>query len=186
MTPSIGIADELQKLRQLHFNGTLTDDEFTLAKSRLINGPQPNVQLTPFIEQQLSEVRFQNELARIDREWELEREQYQIIGAYGRIYYPSIGLGLSKLLIGVAFGALLFGLAFTVSNMVTLFAPDSELLTNFAKFLFSLALTFTLFFVVNGIYLCFRAQQYSIAFKRYQQRHDKLSLQQFSTISRLL
>lgn len=183
MMHPIGIADELQKLRQLHFNGALTDDEFTTAKSRLISGPQPNVQLTPFIEQQLAEVRFQNELARIDREWELEREQYQIVGPYGRVYYPSVGLGLSKLLIGVAFGSLLFGLAFTVSNLIALFVPENELLTNVAKFLFSLAMAFTLFFVGNGLYLCVRAYQYARAFQRYQQRHALHSSQDSSTIS---
>jgi len=35
----MNLADELQKLQQLHQSGAITDDEFALAKAKLLSGP---------------------------------------------------------------------------------------------------------------------------------------------------
>jgi phage shock protein C len=42
----MSMSDEIEKLHRLHGQGALTDEEFTLAKKRLIDGLQPNSQRT--------------------------------------------------------------------------------------------------------------------------------------------
>jgi uncharacterized Tic20 family protein len=53
----MNVADELHKLQQLHQSGALNDDEFALAKARLLNGP-PEVQPGMDAPLEANEVRF--------------------------------------------------------------------------------------------------------------------------------
>ena len=79
----MSIADELLKLHTLHKEGMLTDEELERAKASLLadpSGPAAG---------QLKEIRRQNEVAQLDREWQIERERYMVYGRYGSRYIPN-------------------------------------------------------------------------------------------------
>lgn len=87
----MNLVDEIEKLQKLHDNGTLTDEEFASAKSRLLAMPveavaQPD---NGTIEQELARLRLQSDLDRLDREWDRERETHMIHGKYGKSSLPS-------------------------------------------------------------------------------------------------
>jgi hypothetical protein len=97
----MNLVEELQKLEQLYQNGSLSTDEFTRAKQALLtNNTQPN----------LSQLNKEVQLSRLDREWELEQQQYMVTGRYGNRHLPSISGGVISI---VAIG--LFGIFWTVS-----------------------------------------------------------------------
>src|SRR5262245_35284278 len=81
----MGLADELQKLEELRQRGTLTEEEFVQAKQSLLSGAGDAMSA------HLDEIKYQNELARVDREWEIEREQYLITTRYGQRVVPEPG-----------------------------------------------------------------------------------------------
>src|SRR5205085_1477539 len=99
----MSLADEIKKLEELRWNGTLTDDEFARAKASLLAAhgapAEPaaaggDAAVAGNLAGQLAEVRYQNELARIDREWEAEKEQYAVTDRYGRRQLPTTGMGI--------------------------------------------------------------------------------------------
>jgi hypothetical protein len=96
----------------------------------------------------------QNDLARLDREWELEREQYLRTGRFGRRYVPtvdrSIYTGLVALVVGIIW------ITFT-SNVF----PNTE----------GFGLFFPLFGIaIIAIGLGLSAINYNLA-QRYEQAH---------------
>ncbi|MBE7380411.1 MAG: hypothetical protein F6J95_003240 [Leptolyngbya sp. SIO1E4] len=84
--------------------------EFEIAKRRVLEGRQDTTH-----DQYLEDIKAQNQLAQLDREWELEREQYMIANKYGR-YIPdktsSVILGIALTGVGIAWtlftGSLVF------------------------------------------------------------------------------
>jgi hypothetical protein len=54
----------------------------------------------------LDEISRHNELARLDREWETEREQYMRTGRYGQRYRPTVGMSIFTGLIAVVGGSI--------------------------------------------------------------------------------
>ncbi len=105
---------------------------------------------------------FQNELERIDREWETERERYMITSKYGRRYVPSSGAAVVVGLFSVS-----MGLIWIMSSLAL------------AHNLGALAGVFPLFgmvFLVGGaaisIYQFRKAQRYQAAFRAYQLRRS--------------
>src|SRR5262249_24765837 len=109
--PPVSIADELLKLEELRRGGSLTDEEFARAKAALLAGASapPGEPVPQHLADQLAEVRYQNELARVDREWETERQKYFVTDRYGRRQVPTSGMG-----IGMAIGGGIFGVLWTV------------------------------------------------------------------------
>ena len=111
----MSLAEEIKKLEDLRWNGTLTDEEFARAKAALIAKledeaePGHKGEAAGAVASQLAEVRYQNDLARIDREWEMEKEQYMVTGKHGTRHLPTQGMGL-----GIAVGGGLFGLFWTI------------------------------------------------------------------------
>jgi hypothetical protein len=63
----------------------------------------------------LETIAQQNELARIDREWQIEREQYLLRGRYGQQMPPSPGMSLVGGAVIVGFGLLWTTLAFAIT-----------------------------------------------------------------------
>ena len=165
----MGIADELQKLEQLRRSGTLTDAEFVQAKAVLLtNPPVPtNVQIGSILEDQLAEVRYHNELARIDREWEIQRRQFQMVGRYGRVYTPTFGLGLATAVGGGFFGAFWTVMAFAITSVFPDDRPFGIIKLIFPFF----GIIFTATAIGLGLYNCVRAQLYKEAFRAYQEKH---------------
>jgi len=149
----MSIADELLKLHTLHKEGMLTDAELEQAKASLLaNPPGPAAG-------QLDELRHQNEIAQLDREWQIEREQYMVAGRYGSRYIPNKAMSV----IG---GVLIAGFG----TFWTIMAAGMG-----APFFFPL---FGVVFVLAGIgmsvFSFVRASQYADAYRRYQHRRAAL------------
>lgn len=79
----MALIDDLQQLSTLHANGSLTDAEFITAKQQLL-------QSSPQGDSRASErLTLEAELARIDREFTLERDQCLVASGYGHQNEPS-------------------------------------------------------------------------------------------------
>jgi hypothetical protein len=76
------LSEEIQKLEKLHRNGTLSPEEFEMAKRRVLEGASAEPD-------HLEKIKFQNELAQVDREWRMERENYMVWGRHLHRYIPS-------------------------------------------------------------------------------------------------
>jgi hypothetical protein len=163
----MSLADELEMLDQLRRNGSLSDDEFARAKARLLADPPAD----PPLGDHLAEVRHQNELARIDREWEMEREQYLITGRYGRRYVPTIPMGVATAAIGGGFG--IFWTIMAVS--ITSGAPDVGPFSIARVFFPLFGVLFILIAVGWGVYCVSRAHKYEAAYRAYQDRRAEVS-----------
>jgi hypothetical protein len=150
----MSIADELLKLNRLHQEGMLTDEEFEKAKAAVLVAPLANP-----ASEQLEEIRNQNEVAQLDREWQNERERYMISGRYGARYVPNRATSLIGGSVVAGFGTLWTIMAASMG------APG----------LFPL---FGVIFVVAGIgmsaYSFIKAGEYEQAYQRYQQRRAAL------------
>ena len=80
------LVEQLRELSQLHQDGSLSDDEFEAAKARLLDGSfSPQNDSTPLLA-------LQNELAALDRQWTIKREQYRVQRRY-HSFIPEEGQG---------------------------------------------------------------------------------------------
>jgi hypothetical protein len=166
----MSLADELEKLDQLRRNGSLSDDEFARAKARLLDDPPADAPLG----EHLAEVRHQNELARIDREWQIEREQYLITGRYGRREVPTAAMGWTTAVFGGVFGLFWTVLAFTITSGAPNDGPFA-----IAKVIFPLfGVGFIAVAIAWGVYCASRAEKYQAAYRAYQARWAEASGEQ--------
>src|SRR5712692_1011574 len=113
----MNLADELTKLNELRFSGVLSDAEFEKAKAALLNPTRAAPEHAP---EQIAAVRYETELARLDREWEMERQQYLIRNQYGIRQLPTTGIGIAMAGVGGVFGTLWTIVAFAITRS----APD--------------------------------------------------------------
>ena len=173
----MSLADDLTKLEELRRAGALTDREFAQAKAKLLAGdPAPaDSAVVEKLGDQLAETRYQNELARIDREWQIEREKYMISGRYGRRHVPTKGESLvGGLFIGV------FGAFWTVMAIgITSGAPDAMPFALVKVFFPLFGIAFTVFGVYTGIQAYGKAEAYNQAFAAYQTRRAAVRLEDF-------
>jgi hypothetical protein len=168
----MGIADELQKLEQLHRRGSLSDEEFAKAKTALLADPSgpADRELGEHLSAQLADVRSEQELARIDREWELERQQYLVADRYGLRRVPTTGMGIGVAVVGGVFGALWTVMATAITSAAPDFGPFS-----IAKVVFPLlGVVFIVAAVGMGVYVHSRALKYEEAFRAYRARRTTL------------
>jgi hypothetical protein len=168
----MSLVDELAKLEELRRRGALSEDEFTRAKAALLSGASPGAEqpLGEHLADQLAEVRYQNELAQIDREWENERQQYLIYGRYGTAQVPSAGMGIATAVIGGIFGVFWTIMAFSITSS----GPDVGPFA-IAKVIFPLfGVVFIVAAIGFGIYTYSRAQKYREAFQAYQERRARV------------
>lgn len=171
----MSLADELNKLEDLRRRGVLSDAEFEKAKASVLAGPPGETPVAEHLSAQLAEVRYQNDLARLDREWEIEREQYMVEGKYGRRYLPTPGGSLGMAVVGGVFG--IFWTIMTVSMM---FAGPAEEPFRVASCLFPLfGVLLTCFAVSLGVNAYAKAQKYQEALARYQRRRSDVRSGQF-------
>lgn len=80
----MSISDELEKLAELRREGVLSDEEFEIAKQKVLHGESDTS-----ANDQLEDIKNQNEIAQLDRQWEIEREKYVSYGEHGRRKVPS-------------------------------------------------------------------------------------------------
>jgi len=149
----MSISDELQKLEALLERGILTREEFQKAKERVltesaVGGPAD----------QLEEIRAQNRVAQLDREWDLERETYMVNGKYGRHLPSRVGNVVGGLL-AVGFG--IFWTIMAVSMEAPFFMPI-------------FGVVFVTLGAVGSIHGFYKAGLYQSAQASYQRRRQDL------------
>lgn len=70
----MNLVEQLQKLEQLHKNASLTDEEFSKAKTLLLSSSQGSSADLPYIQ---GFVDKETQLKRLDFEWKTERQKFQ-------------------------------------------------------------------------------------------------------------
>jgi Short C-terminal domain len=161
----MSIADELRKLEELRRSGALTDEEFARAKAKVLAAdaaPRPD---DDTLREHLAELRRENELARLDREWQIERERYQMTGRNGYRYTPS---RIASVVMGVV--AVGFGVFWTVmaAEMAGGFGGGP------AAFFPLFGVLFILIGIGMSVFSFLRASQYDEARRRYERRRTRL------------
>ena len=173
----MSLADDLMKLEDLRRTGALTDTEFAQAKAKLLaaGAPAPGDAVAEKLGEQLAETRYQNELERIDREWQIEREHFMVADKHGRRHIPTVGTGQLT-----AVGGGLFGVFWTVMAFgITSGAPDVGPFS-IAKVFFPLfGVVFTVGAMVYGVHLVNKANAYNKAFAAYQKRRAAVKPEDF-------
>ena len=154
------ISEELQKLDELRRNGTISYDEFEIAKRKVLEGPQEAPR-----SDHLEEIIAQNELAQLDREWELERENYMVAGKYGHKHIPGR--------FSSAFGGFFivgFGIFWTAMAASMTGFGGAGIVSIFPLF----GVLFVVFGAGMSIMAFVKAGQYEEAQERYQRRRREL------------
>lgn len=160
----MGLFDELHKLEQLHQQGRLSRGELERAKLELLESDPPDDAaggpLT--LEEALARDQGQDvaELARIDREWELERRRHEITTQRGQTFVPTMWGSWAQMV-----ACLLFGTWWTVIGFTY---PSGA---SFGAALFSwIGVAIISFSAAQGLYFLTKAEQYQAAEAAYQQR----------------
>ena len=155
----MSIADELEKLDELRRRGVLSAEEFEAGKQKILSGDGDTDSYG-----QLDEIKAQNEIAELDREWDLDRENYQVRGKYGQRYTPSKTGSLVGGVVIVAFGLFWTAMASSMSSGM----PGG----------FGFFPLFGVLFIIAGIVMSIRgfakASQYDQAQQRYRRRRNEL------------
>ena len=177
----MSVAEEIKKLEELRWNGTLTDDEFARAKAALLarmdDAPEParDGETGEKLAAHLAEVRYQNELARIDREWEIEREQYTVRGKHGLRHIPTTTMGYGAAAVGGVFGVIWTLMAISITSGGPDFGPFS-----IAKVVFPvIGVAVTIGAVAYGIHCVNKAEGYKKALAAYQARRAAVKPEDF-------
>lgn len=163
----MGIGDQLHKLDELRRQGTISEEEFLLAKQKVLAEPATDIH-----EGRLSDISLQNEIMQLDRAWELERENYMVTGRYGSRHIPTKGSSLFGGIIVAVFGAFWTVMAFSITGagafgIVSLLFPLFGVL-------------FILFGIGTSIFAFSKASQYEQAFDNYQRQRQQLLSRQRS------
>lgn len=108
----------------------------------------------------IAEARYRAELARLDREWEIEQQGHYVTTRRGGRFLPD-----SQHALGTAVGGLVFGVAMVLTGTPPFFPYFGVL--------------FALLGLGGGVYLYSLAVRYERARSAYQSRRRNLSLEQF-------
>src|ERR1043165_5871612 len=112
----MNIADELRKLQDLHRSGALTDAEFAAAKAAVLGKADADAGDKPALQEHLEEIKRQNEIAQLDREWGLERDRYMITGQNGFRYMPNRTASVFGGIVIAVFGMIWTGIAASMAS----------------------------------------------------------------------
>jgi hypothetical protein len=173
----MSLADELTKLEELRRSGALTDAEFAQAKAAILTGgaAAPSNVAADKLGEQLAEVRYQNELARLDREWGIEKEKYMVSDKHGRRHIPTTSMGTSVAAIGGIGGLLWTISAFTLTSS----GPDEGAFGT-AKVIFPLfGVLFIVVAIGFGFHTISKASAYNQALAAYQRRRAAVKPEDF-------
>lgn len=169
------IADELERLQQLHENGTLTDAEFAEAKASVLRRegvtasavPPPSADIS--MQSHLKHVRLQNDLEQLDREWLMDREKYMSSTRRGGRQLPNRAGAIIGLVIGGGFSIFWTVMAFGITS----FMPF-----NAVKIFPLFGLLFLVAIVWGSITEFRKAGAYEKAEQQYKERRAQLVSQQ--------
>lgn len=158
----MSISEELQKLSELYQAGTLTREEFEVAKRKVLESPQSTY--SPAEQDQLEAIMLQNQIAQLDRQWEIERNDYMIRGQHGHSYIPGKTTSILGGGVVVIFGIFWTFMAASISSRTP--GPTSV----FPLF----GILFIFFGIGVSIYAFMKAEQHDAAKKRYQRKRQQL------------
>jgi hypothetical protein len=171
----MSIADELHNLGQLHERGALSDEEYAAAKEAALaawaaprGGGFEESPMRPD-----SEECIEDRVARLDREWELERQQYMVVGKYGHRSVPSRGLSLLGGAIAAGFGLLWIVVGSAMGQGA---AEAGGAFGGVGSLLPLLGGVVIVSGIGVAIYSYLKASRYEEAYERYQRRRADLLL----------
>ncbi len=166
----MSLPDEIRKLEELRQSGTLSEFEFSDAKAALIRGASATseTQSEKYLADQLAEIKHNNELVKIDKDWEIEREQYLLYGRYGKKLPPSTALA-TQYFFGSAFGIFWTIMAVSITGNAPNEGPFAIAKIGFPLF----GIIFTIGLVAYGIHIHSRAKQYEKALANYKTRRAR-------------
>lgn len=170
------IADELERLQNLHENGTLTDAEFAEAKASVLRREgvtaSAAVSMPPTdisMQSHLKHVRLQNDLEQLDREWLMDREKYMSSTRRGGRQLPNRAGAILGLVIGGGFSIFWTVMAFGITSLMPF---------NAAKIFPLFGLLFLVAIIWGSITEFNKAGAYEKAEQRYEERRAQLVSQQ--------
>lgn len=162
METSVSIADEIIRLQELQESGALTAQEFAEAKTKILAAEDPAVRSASdnALHLEIQRLKIQNEIIRLDQEWETERRQYMMHGKNGSSYIPNLGdsVVMSSLLVLLG-----IGLCFAHPNN---HQHNSLLAVGILSILIGLW---------SGVVGCTKASRYEQAYEQYQQGRTTLT-----------
>ena len=129
--------EQLNQLSELHARGSLSNAEFETAKARLLGGVS-----TPT---DTSILALQNDLAALDRQWNIEREKYKVAGRYNSSI-PEPGDGAKA---GLAIT--IFGVFWTLGATAMAIGATTQGVPAPMALFFWFFPIFGVFFIVSGL-----------------------------------
>lgn len=144
--------DQLERLKDLHSSGALTDAEFAAAKAKLLAAEAP-ARPSPaetHAAEELAALRREQAVLRVDQNWQAEREAYLI---KGRVPTKGEALGVGAVFLIMALIPWCLGLS----------APGAALAASLFALVPGLGLTW---------YYWYRASEYEAAEAHYSQRRS--------------
>lgn len=155
----MNIADEVKKLHDLHQRGGLTQEEFAAAKAAVLGTTKMDSELA--MAAHFDAVQMQNDIDRLEREWQVERENYMLRGKHGGRYVPTRAMSI------------LTGVLMTGFGVFWTFSATSASGAALMSFLGIIPILVGIGF---GIYSHSKAVAYEQAYERYERRRERLLL----------
>ena len=155
----MSISKEIQNLDELRQSGLLSDAEFEQAKQAVLASSGDAT--SPLLSAQLDDLKTQQAIAALDREWAMEREELKVTSGYHR-YVPNRTISLLQILFSLFIGVLWF--VFVAEEAGS--NPYSLVIGLLPAFGFSI-----------GLFKYLKAQQYDRAEAAYQRRRRMLELE---------
>jgi hypothetical protein len=173
----MSLADDLAKLEELRRTGALTQAEFAQAKAKLLAGDAApaNDAVAEKLGEQLAETRYQNELARLDREWQMEREKYMVTTKHGRRYIPTVNSGRATAIFGGIVGVIWTIMAISITSG----APDFGVFAVTKVLMPLVGIAVTAVAIGYGVYMINKAEAHNKAFADYQKRRAAVKPEDF-------
>jgi hypothetical protein len=177
----MSIADELQKLEELHRSGALSDEEFAQAKAAVLaiapttmTDGAADVNPSPVyreLTQQLDEIARRQQVDQIDREWQNERETYMVGGTQGGTWVDGRYVGGAPYrYVPTRAGSIVMGIVVAVGGVVWIAFTAPLLAGGFALF----GIIFIAFGIGWAAYAYSRASQYEQAQSAYLSRREEV------------
>ncbi|RYX82813.1 hypothetical protein EON83_17760 [bacterium] len=165
------LVEQLRQLSELHTNGSLSDSEFERAKERLLSGNGAVENSAPS-SASISLLALQNELAALDRQWSLERDNYRVRSRYGSSI-PKQGDGQKA---GTVIA--IFGGVWTIGALTMAIAATKDGVPGPMALFIWIFPVFGVFFIVTGLSqgaeMNRKADSYQIAEATYKTKRAAL------------
>lgn len=125
---------------------------------------------TEDLAEQVAKLTAQNELADLDRRWEMERKRYMVTPKNGHPHLPTQGHAMAGGIGAAVFGGLWTVMAISITQSGPDFGPFAV-----AKFIFPLfGVGFIAFGIISAVSVSSKAQDYRRSEDRYRRRRNEI------------